>query len=152
MENPGYGEEITGEELLRRYEKGERDFRGIQLDKSKSLTRVNLQGADFRNACLYMANFGAADFRNANFSEGCILYSSDFTGADFRGANLQGTEFGDAILNAANFSGADLPNASFDCADAEAANFTGATLEGAILHNTIMPDGSIVSNNSTNEK
>ncbi|AFY58553.1 putative low-complexity protein [Rivularia sp. PCC 7116] len=200
MENPDSREEITAKELLGRYQKGERDFRRIKLKNSEHLSSVNLEEIDFRHACLYIANFRAADSGNANFIEECILYSSDFTGADFRGANLQGTEFSDAILNAANFSGADLQGAKFDCADAEAANFTGAnlegatfyesnlegalmvnanlknaellqtpfegvdlsnvdltgalnaSLEGAILHNTIMPDGSIASNNSTNKR
>ena len=36
------------------------------LEQSDNLAGVNLQWADFGNACLYMANFGAADFKNAN--------------------------------------------------------------------------------------
>jgi uncharacterized protein YjbI with pentapeptide repeats len=95
-------------EILRRYQAGERDFRGIQIE----------------------ALAGAADpeFRGANLEE------ADFTGcfvvADFSGARLRGAKLS-ANVKTCCFDRADLRDADFSNAAIDAATFDGANLEGA---------------------
>src|SRR5574343_510017 len=67
---------MTGEELLTKYEKGERDFRDTYLVYA-NLSRVNLAGANLEGASLYRAS----------------LYR-----ANLSGAHLDGATYGDAKL------------------------------------------------------
>ena len=53
---------MTAEEVLRRYQDGERDFR-----------RVNLQGQSFKGQNLSGADFSEADIRSTNFSNATLL-------------------------------------------------------------------------------
>jgi len=98
-------------ELRRRYERGERDFRGCELDTEPAgdLSGVCLDDADFSQAWLY-ASFRGASLRNARFVESnvkiCDFRDADLTNADFRGAALCATEFAGAILDGTRFSGA----------------------------------------------
>ena len=64
----GSGEEITGEELRRRYEKGERDFPLISLyDEKCILEGANLSGINMVGGC-----FLGGSFYKTNFSEACL--------------------------------------------------------------------------------
>jgi len=98
-------------ELRRRYERGERDFRGCELDTEPTgdLSGLCLDDADFSQSCFY-ASFRGASLRNARFVEAnvkiCDFRDADLTNADFRGAALCATEFTGAILASARFGGA----------------------------------------------
>jgi len=95
-------------EILGRYETGERDFRGIEIEATRGTSdpefrRANLTGADFTGA---------------------------FILADFSGANLQGARFAAANVKTCTFDGADLRNADFAGAAIDSATFDGAELAG----------------------
>jgi len=94
----------SGDELLQRYEMGERHFAGAELDDADH------------------------DLRNANL-EGADLSQSFFT-ADFSGANLRGVKFTNSNVKTCDFSNADLRDAVFSGAALEGATFEGANLEG----------------------
>lgn len=89
--------------------------------------RVDLRGADLRDADLVGANFSGVDLRDANFS------GADLVDANFSGANLRAANFSGANLRAANFSGADLAYADLIDADSRGADFSGANFSGANL-------------------
>jgi len=93
------------DELLRRYDAGERDFAGAELDNSVlDLRDVTLEGCDF---------------------------SECWITADFRGANLKFVNFASANVKTCDFSNADLRDANFSRAALDATRFVGAELEGA---------------------
>jgi uncharacterized protein YjbI with pentapeptide repeats len=116
---------MSAEELINRYQAGERDFKEIKL------VRAGLKGVDLSEADLSVADLAGADLSAANLS----------------GANLSG-----AILKGANLTGADLTGADLSWADLGMANLTEADLTGANMNmtilirtrfkNTTMPDGS----------
>ena len=79
---------MNTQELLKRYNNGERDFSG-----------ANLRGASLRDANLRGANLCCAD-----------LCWADLRGANLRGANLRGASLRDANLRGANLRDANLPS------------------------------------------
>jgi uncharacterized protein YjbI with pentapeptide repeats len=68
--------EITAQELRRRYEAGEKDFRGLDLSEIELFGRF--ADADFTGA-----NFQSVEIRRCSF-EGC-----DLSGVDFRGIYIE---------------------------------------------------------------
>ena len=75
--------------------------------------------------------------------------TGDCMDCDLRNADLRRTDLSNANLALANLSGADLNNANLRNANLSIANLSGADLKrtlmnGAILCNTIMPDGSVI--------
>jgi hypothetical protein len=123
------------QELIRRYQTGEHDFAGSQLNGAKltetSLTKIDLNGSDLSGADLSWAN----------------LTKANLSGADLSGANLAGT-----ILARANLRNADLTGAMLIDAQLTGADLTDANLEGACagepelagvasFKGTTMPDG-----------
>jgi len=95
-------------EILARYEAGERDFRGLEIEAPSGTSdpefrRADLTGVDFTGA---------------------------FIVADFTGANLQGARFAAANVKTCAFDGADLRNADFAGAAIDSATFEGAELAG----------------------
>ena len=111
---------IDRDDLLRRYQSGERCFAGAELDSiTLDLRDSNLEGADF---------------------------SCSFILADFAGANLRGTVFANANLKTCDFSNADLRDAVFTgsalCATTfKNANLEGANFEGAYYHSRTLEAG-----------
>lgn len=112
-------------DLTRRYEAGERNFRGIQLYGIKTLQNINLSGADLSHA-----NLNSVDLTAANLS-----------GANLEGANLSGAELSQANLSGANLTGAVLRYARLIQANLANATLENADLEDANLSGCIMPDG-----------
>ncbi len=82
---------------------------------TKICENCDLEGADLRRKNLSNANLRGAELTDA------ILYSTNLRGADLSNANLRGAELSSAILFSANLRGADLT--------------------GAILCQTLMPEG-----------
>ena len=88
------------------------------IEKARSEnTRIDLRGANLRDADLYGANLTGANLRDA-----------DLRGADLRGADLEGANLRDADLYCANLRGADLTGANLRGADLRGANLRGAYL------------------------
>ena len=93
--NPDYSPPRSEDELIQRYQKGERYFGETELDK---------ETIDFREACL----------------EDIIFTPRSFLTADFRNAKLMGADFSDCNLKTCDFRGADLRNARFNGAAIDA--------------------------------
>jgi hypothetical protein len=108
-----------GLQMMARYQKGDRDFRGMDL-RGVDLRGVKLFQADLGEASLFGANLAGADLRQVNFGQ------ANLSQANLENADLQGADFGGANLRRANLTGADIRNARL-----QAANLTGAK----------MPDG-----------
>ena len=64
---------MTGQELIDRYEAGERDFQGANLEEMDLsyayLVDANFQGANFRGANLTNTNFSYSILLEANFAD-----------------------------------------------------------------------------------
>lgn len=73
---------MNAEELIRRYNGGERDFQWVNL-QGADLEGAKLSGANLSGANLSGAYLGWAKLREAE------LYGADLSGADLRGANLE---------------------------------------------------------------
>ena len=93
--------------------------------------------------CVHCDLFGADLF-------GAFLVGADLGGADLSGADLRDAYLKGAYLKGANLEGADLSGAFLMDANLMGADLTGANLsyttymQGAILCNTTIPDGSII--------
>src|SRR5262245_50250077 len=98
----------TFRELLERYQRGERDFSGAELDEDpdNDLSGVCLDGADLSRSYL-VVSFRGASLRGVNFHEANVKT------CDFRDANLRGADFTGAALCAASFKGARMEEAKF---------------------------------------
>ena len=108
---------ITTDELLARYNAGERNFAGIELIRIPERDGIDspieeLEGADLRGINLRGANL-----------EYLWLGGANLTGADLFGASLISASLSDAILRDANLFSVNLTWAACHRTD-----FTGATL------------------------
>ena len=97
----------------------------------------DLQKLKDTNECfgcdLFMTYLGGAVLSRAFLSK-AVLSRADLSGADLSGAVLMEVDLIQANLNEANLTGANLTGA----------NLSYATMNGAILCNTTMPDGSVI--------
>jgi curved DNA-binding protein CbpA len=118
------------------------------------LSGVNWQGRDLQEKYLEGRNLSGANLSQANLTD-AFMHRVNLSGANLRQANLFR-----ANLFQADLSQADLQEANLECADLSGANLSGANLTnarlgignrgrakmtGAILKDTIMPDGSVYS-------
>ncbi len=151
--------------MLRRYEKGERDFPLITLcDENCILEGANLSGINMMGGY-----FAAGSLCKTNLSESCLI-GFDFKGkgleeANFSNADLTGACLWSAFLNDANLSScilkgvnmrnailynANLRGAVLDSANLANVDFTGADfaidryMTGILFWNTTMPDGTVI--------
>ena len=127
---------ITPQQLLDRYNAGERNFAGIRFFpdtcrepvlEDADLSNIILSGAYLPGIKLSLANLRNATLAGA-YMRGAELIETDLHEADLRGANLQdaclsGTDIARTLLTAANLRGAEL----------EGADFTNAELSESIL-------------------
>jgi uncharacterized protein YjbI with pentapeptide repeats len=100
--------------------------------REENRIRVDLSGADLRDANLQFANLSGAYLIEANLSA-ASLGGTDLRGANLREANLSGADIQEANLMEANLSGANLGGAYLMIANLYAANLGGADLRGANL-------------------
>jgi uncharacterized protein YjbI with pentapeptide repeats len=147
---------MKAEELLERYAAGERNFIGLYIDGSDELCGADLSNTNFRGAVfdellLEKTNFSHANLRGVIF--GLVgLRGANLQGADLCGASIGLSELGGANLTASNLAGAYLEGTSLGFTNLTRANLSGAQIddgtdfEGAIFYETIMPDGSIRTN------
>jgi uncharacterized protein YjbI with pentapeptide repeats len=124
-----------------------------------TLHKVNLDGANFKNAALYGADLGTNFLVKANFQDanpyGSDLNGADLSKADLSGSNLSclpithhldfsaggilaepGIESSKAIM-CTHLEDANLRGANLQDADLIGANLTGASLDGANLQGVI---------------
>lgn len=110
------------EEILQRYQRGERDFTGLEIEEEggTSFTGVCLDGADFSSAFI-VASFERASLKGARFLganlKTCSFLGADLRRADFAGAALDGTTFQASRLVDANFEGATIQSHVFSAGD-----------------------------------
>lgn len=98
----------TFQELRARYQAGERDFAGSELDEDPDydLDGMCLDGIDLSRSWV-VASFRGVSLRNATFR------SANIKTCDFTEADLSGADFSGAGLCAATFTGAKMENARF---------------------------------------
>lgn len=103
----------SAEELLERYQAGERVFNGsrIETDESGILSGCTLDGLMLRNAYVKLS-FQRASLRGADFWD-AELKGSDFSQADLRGAKFVGSVLGDISFQGARLEGAQFNNACY---------------------------------------
>lgn len=114
---PGYRPPTSAEELIRRYQAGERWFAGTDLPDGAVLRDADLSGANLRACWLSDADFRGADLRGTAFD------GSNLKLSDFRDADLSGASFRESLLCGARVSGARIEGTVVD----------GATFYGAPL-------------------
>lgn len=123
-------------EVLKRYSKGETDFRKINLSKaplmSVSLKEVILDGSNLKKADLSKANLsysslGQTNLKLVNFTRAIL------TEVNFTKSYLTQAIFLEAHLEKANFQSAILHKVDFKSAYLAQANFAGADLTKAKL-------------------
>lgn len=133
------------QELQKRYDRGDRDFTGIDF-RASNLQRLGLAGSNFHET-----NFAGSNLQGANLS------NTDFGQASLSQARLRDAKLVKAYMNHANLQeadlrGADLTNAYLSNANLRGANLGGANLTGAkvtdeqlalakLSWNTIFPNG-----------
>jgi uncharacterized protein YjbI with pentapeptide repeats len=122
------------------------DLSGADLERSilagAAASEASFRGATLNGADLTYGEFAGSDLRAATLA-GTDARRADFTGADLEGADLSG-----ARLGAASLTSADLRSARLEGVDLSGADLAGAKVDssfpaGAILCNTVMPDGSV---------
>lgn len=125
--------EMTRDELVERYNAGERIFDGIELVEWSwsGLSKTKLYNL-FKGVVLRDIMLRGADIR---FEHPDLL---NMTGADLSGANLRGAYFARVDLSGANLTGADLRGATFkECCLHDAiirdANLFSANISGSVL-------------------
>jgi uncharacterized protein YjbI with pentapeptide repeats len=112
-----YRSPTTAEEVLSRYQAGERYFPNTELPVGSSLARSILAGSDFKGSWLSEVDFQSADLRHVCFDESNVKLS------DFRHADLSDASFRGSALCGATFAGAKL-----DSVRAENATYYGAPI------------------------
>jgi hypothetical protein len=107
--------DMDKEEFLRRYDKGERDFSGIELTD-----------ADLSDKSFYEIKLHRAKLVNVNLSK-TRLWEADLSEADLSGSNLF-----EADLKEANLRNAILTNTNLECTELIGADLTGSNIDAAI--------------------
>ncbi|MBD1935772.1 pentapeptide repeat-containing protein [Microcoleus sp. FACHB-68] len=155
---------LTMGEFNRRYQAGERDFTRVSIldadfrfqgiPRDIILKKANLTGALLEELMIPPIDMSYAKFKKARLGK-TVFCGTNLEGADFRGAHFCQTYFSKCNLRHANFSKTVLTEILFKEVDLSYANFSGAAqfsplgYKGVIFHETIMPDGSLYSNNPT---
>jgi len=103
----------------------------------KKLSRVILDGADFRKAILNNVNFMNTSLKNVNFND-ATLSNVDFMGARLRNvdlwdAKLTNINFKNAILRNIHFNSAILCNTVFRDATLSDVDFSHVKFEGKVI-------------------
>jgi uncharacterized protein YjbI with pentapeptide repeats len=165
---------ITPDEILERYQQGERNFAGLRIEANTDNPDV-LYGADLSNIILSGIYWPGARLRDVNLKEaelvGAYMPDADLTLADLTWADLSGATLRRACLECTNLTGARLQYANLIQANLEGADTRDVIFEysvlcqlnlmqirpagfaidnmdiycvGSLLWNTVMPDGTLV--------
>jgi uncharacterized protein YjbI with pentapeptide repeats len=107
------------------------------LQDDRDLSKVNLSGAELREATFLRSDLTGANLANADAYR-AKFFSATMVGAVLDGTRLLDADFTRANLTGASLKGADLRGAKFDNADLTRANLTGARLERSDLRDTVL--------------
>jgi uncharacterized protein YjbI with pentapeptide repeats len=129
------------EDLIRRYQTGDRNFINANL-RSSCLSKQYLQDINLSYALLDLADLNQTDLRLADLSSANVC-DANLTQANLTDANLFRTNLSDANLIGANLTGANLHKACLKRANLTDvnltnANLTQADLRGAVLDNVLL--------------
>ena len=102
----------TAEEIVARYQAGERNFARTELPEDSCLRGANLAGANFKNSWLSCVDFREADLRGTLFEE-CNVKVSDFRRADLRGASFRGSTLCGVLLKDARLDAVLIDGATY---------------------------------------
>lgn len=123
-------------EILSRYNKGETNFRRIDLSKaplmSVSLKGIQLDGSNIREAKLSSSNLSKSSFIQSNLAL-VDFVKANLTEVNFERANLCQADLREAHLKGAKFTRSNLQKADLRNAYLFNTNFAGADLRGAKL-------------------
>ncbi len=137
-----------------------REYSKLSVSVPVDVRNSFLQNAHFENICLKRVCFWNSNLTNSIFTKAQLpdadFWQANLNKANFSNAVLTNSIFSHTNLTHTNFSGAILKNARFDEAVLEGADFSDANLKWAkvelqqfkkvkSLKNTIMPDGTIFS-------
>ena len=143
------------QELLDRYEEGERDFSEVDLSDTDwqgyDLSEINLEGADFSNSDFKNMVFNRANLKNCNFrgstfqsvkfveadlTNACFI-KSDLHIIDFAWADLTGAQFGECRrFSSCEIARATTKNVNFDKLNLYNVNWSFLDLEGCSFYKT----------------
>jgi uncharacterized protein YjbI with pentapeptide repeats len=104
-------DDLSAEELLRRYAAGERSFTGVAIAERSNLSGAVLEGVTFEHG-----HFSDIDARGANLRSS-VFRNMNLKCTDFRGADLSHSVFDNVSICAASFKGAKTTNAVFKDVD-----------------------------------
>ncbi|MGQ9866455.1 MAG: pentapeptide repeat-containing protein [Pseudanabaenaceae cyanobacterium] len=148
---------MTREALLTAYQRGQRDFRGVDLS-GVALNSVALPGIDLRGARLQNSQFQSSDLRGARFNQseasgillrgaildGADLQEANFTNGEFSEASLVGTRLNRSQLTQARFYGANLRQSEARQADLRRTDFGLANLQKADFSQADLTDANLL--------
>ncbi|MEO1671107.1 MAG: pentapeptide repeat-containing protein [Cyanobacteria bacterium J06631_2] len=153
---------VDREELLEKYAGTEKDFTGQSFGglRDKSIKggiyrETNFSEAEFDCGDFIEVELSFANFRRVRMFESSFM-NSFMEGIDFTGARFGQVAFYKVNLTRAIFKNATLSETSFYQADLSYADLQGAKeyemgrFEEVIFYETIMPDGSIRTDTSSN--
>ncbi|MGB6299596.1 MAG: pentapeptide repeat-containing protein [Rivularia sp. (in: cyanobacteria)] len=142
------------EEIIKRYEAGERNFAGIDL-RFINISYSCFLDTNFSDTNLECSSISGTDFINANFSGANLewsylpnlLINSNLSNTNLQKAKWRGATFVNVDMTGADLTGADLTSRKttklIGC-DLRNANLADIKIdESVVLVSTIMPDGSI---------
>ncbi len=121
----GQPQRLHPQELQKRYDRGDRDFTGVDF-RASNLQRLGLSGSNF--------------------------HETNFSGANLQGANLSNTDFGHAGLSQARLKDASLVKAYLSHANLQEADLRGANLSNAYLSNANLRGANLGGANLTGAK
>ncbi|MCP6757999.1 MAG: pentapeptide repeat-containing protein [Fischerella sp. CENA71] len=112
------------------------------LWKKSFNVKVNLSGADLREANFRGANFSDANLKNTDLRD-ANLRDIDLAGANLSGANLAGANLSGANLAGANLAGANLFGANLFAASLSKADLTNSDSRGVNLSEADLSEASL---------
>lgn len=126
---------ISSEELIGRYDNGERDFTNYsEID----FQRVNLPGIDLSDVRLGETFFSGANLIGANLSNAFLRYAHIDLYCNLMNSNMKGVNLHRAMMNNANLSQSNLQEADLSEAELIDVNLSAANLLNANLENTLL--------------
>lgn len=124
---------MNTQELIDRYQAGDRDFRWSDLTRA-DLSEIDLQGINLSGSDMTWAKLNGASLKQANLEmvdmSMADLRDADLTGADLRGVYLRWARLDGAILEQVNLEGAIVNDLKL----ARARSLAGAILPNGQAH------------------
>ena len=140
---PPLPEHLDRDELVRRFEQGQRDFTGADLSaadlQNLTLGGIILRNANLRKAKLFGTSFKGADLTESDLS-GTYLAKAELSGAkarrtNFHGCRMDGVSWDDVDLQSARLTEVNLRNATLNSCVMKSAGLKDADLTNLTLHN-----------------